>query len=67
MAEEGDELVLDQWKVRGANRYCGIVIKNGKRSDEWYETGKGCTLNFAGARTLVGFSARVQARERSRA
>ena len=40
--------MLEDWKVRGNNRYSGYISWNGKREPEWRELCKGARLSRDG-------------------
>ena len=39
------DLLLENWSVRGAKRYSGLLYINGKCTNEWKETNKHSELN----------------------
>jgi len=40
--------VLEQWSVRGKDRYSGFLIQPGKKEGQFMETGKHCTRSRDG-------------------
>ena len=45
-ATTDDDPVLEQWSVRDAARYSGLIYQNGKTNNVWTELPRGAKLSF---------------------